>query len=63
MLANEVLRKKARSSGIPFWMIAAEMGISEPTMTRLLRRELPEVEQRKILDIVADLARRKEETS
>lgn len=60
MLANESLRKKAKKSGIPLWMIAEEMGVSEPTMTRLLRRELPEKEQRKILNIVADLARRKE---
>ena len=60
MLANDELRKTARRFGVPLWMVAAEMGISEPTMTRRLRRELPEAEQRKILNIVSDLAQRKE---
>lgn len=60
MLANNELRQKARSYGVPLWMLAVELGISEPTMTRRLRQELPVKEKAKMLAIVEDLARRKE---
>lgn len=60
MLANNELRQKARSCGVPLWMIAVELGISEPTMTRRLRRELPAKEKEKLLAVVANLAQKKE---
>ena len=60
MLANSELRKAARSCGVPLWMLAAELGISEPTMTRRLRQELPTKEREKLLSIVVDIAKRKE---
>lgn len=60
MLANNELRQKARSYGVPLWMLAVELGISEPTMTRRLRQELPVKEKAKMLAIVENLARRKE---
>lgn len=44
--ANQVVRKAARVAGIPLWMIAAEVGVSEPTLLRWLRFPLsPEREQ------------------
>lgn len=60
MLANYELRQKARSCGVPLWMLAVELGISEPTMTRRLRQELSERDKEKLLRIVADIAQRKE---
>lgn len=59
-MRNLAIREEAKSSGVRFWEIAEAMGVSEATVTRMLRRELPEVERRKILNVVADLARRKE---
>ena len=60
MLANNELRQKARSYGVPLWMLAAELGISEPTMTRRLRLELPAKDREKLIAIVVDIAKRKE---
>lgn len=60
MLANKELRQKARSCGVPLWMLAVELGISEPTMTRRLRQELSVRDKEKLLAMVADIARRKE---
>lgn len=59
-MRNLAIREAAKSNGVRFWEIAEAMGVSEATVTRMLRRELPEAEQRKILGIVADIARRKE---
>lgn len=55
--ANQDLRNAARDAGVPLWAIADVLHISEPTMTRKLRRELPEKEKRKILDIISALAK------
>lgn len=59
--ANNDLRMKAKEAGVRFWEIADEMKISEPTMTRILRYELPEQEKEKILRIIEDLAAKKKE--
>jgi len=40
--ANQDLRNAARDAGVPLWAIADVLHISEPIMTRKLRRELPE---------------------
>ena len=39
---NQVIRREARACNVPLWRIAVRLGISEPTMTRRLRTELPE---------------------
>lgn len=51
-MANMQIRLAARGAGVPLWRIAQEMGISEPTITRKLRKELPEEEQARILTII-----------
>lgn len=51
-MANKNIRLAARGAGVPLWRIAQELGISEPTITRKLRRELPEEEQQRILAII-----------
>ena len=40
--ANQDLRNAAKAAKVPLWRIAEKLGCSEPTMTRKLRRELPE---------------------
>ncbi len=54
-MANEQIRKAARTAGIPLWRIAVAMGISEPTLTRWLRVPLTTDKKRKILVLISKL--------
>ena len=53
---NRRIKREARASGVALWKIAKRMQISEPTMTRLMREELPEEKQKQILSIIAELS-------
>ena len=55
-MQNLDLRKSAKAAGIPLWRIAEALEISEPTMTRKLRHELPENEKKQLLDLIKQLA-------
>lgn len=57
IMCNMDLRQKAKEKGVFFWQIAAELGVSEPTMTRRLRFELPEQEKQKYLSIINKLSK------
>lgn len=54
--ANRELRNAAKTAKVPLWAIADVLQISEPTMTRKLRRELPEKEKQQLLEIIEQLA-------
>ena len=56
-MQNLDLRKSAKAAGIPLWRIADAIGVSEPTMTRKLRHELPGNEKKQLLDLIKQLAR------
>lgn len=55
-MKNLDFRKSAKAAGIPLWRIAEALGISEPTMTRKLRHELPEAEKQRLLNLIEQLA-------
>ena len=55
-MANLEIRKMAKENGISLWMIADRLGISEPTMTRLMRKELSEPKRQEIIDVINDLS-------
>lgn len=55
--ANQELRNAAKTAKVPLWAIADVLQISEPTMTRKLRRELDEDEKARILGIISALAK------
>ena len=55
---NEEIRNAAKKNGIFLWQIAEILGVSEPTMTRKMRRELSDNEKLKILSIIEDLAKK-----
>lgn len=57
---NQEIRKTAREKNVSLWEIADELKISEPTMTRKLRHELPEAEKTKILALIDKIAERRE---
>lgn len=55
MLNNQEVRLMARGAGVPLWKIADALHVSEPTLTRKLRKELPESEKARILAIIEQL--------
>jgi len=61
MSANSELRRFAKAKGVSLWQIAEALNISEPTMTRKLRRELPDDEKAKIRVIITQLAEQREQ--
>lgn len=60
MQANLEIRSSAKKVGVKLWEVAEAIGISDGMLSRKLRRELPEAEQRKILCIVEMIAQSKE---
>lgn len=57
MRANQDIRQEAKKSSVTLWQIAEILKISEPTITRKLRKELPEEEKAEIFAIIQDLKR------
>lgn len=60
MLANTDIRTTAKEKKVRFWEVAEYLKISEPTMTRKLRKELPDIEKQEIFKIIDDIAAEKE---
>ena len=54
-MQNVTIREQAKACNIRLWEIAEALGISEATMVRRMRRELPEAEQSRICCIINDL--------
>ena len=57
-MANQDIRRYAKQNGVKLWQIASVKGISEPTMTRLLRTELSDDEKATFRRIIDELAAR-----
>lgn len=57
MKANMKIREKARSSGVRLWQIADTLGMQESFFSKKLRKELPEDEQKRILNIIDAMAK------
>lgn len=55
-MANQGIRSYAKQKGVKLWQIAAVKGVSEPTITRLLRCELSETEKEEIKRIIDEIA-------
>lgn len=60
MLANADIRTTAQEKGVRLWEIAEYLKISDPTMTRKLRKELSEKEKAVYFDIIEKLAAEKQ---
>lgn len=54
---NEDVRKLARERGIKLWEIAEKLGCADATLSRKLRRELPESEKKAVIDIIMELSK------
>ena len=57
---NQDIRDAAKKSGIKLWQIADKLGIWDATLSRKLRKELPQEEKEKIIGIIAELAKEAE---
>ena len=54
-MKNQRIREAAAAAGVKLWQIAEACGLSDGNFSRKLRRELPEKEQERILQIVDEL--------
>ena len=62
MLANSDIRSTAKTKGVWLWEIAEFLKVSDPTMTRMLRRELPNEEKQRFLSIIEEIASKRGQT-
>lgn len=60
-MANKEVRRAARIADVPIWKIAYALGISEPTIFRWLRTELPEEKKRAMLEAIDKLSKEENE--
>lgn len=59
MLCNTDIRTSAKDNCVFLWEVAARLKISEPTMTRKLRRELSAEEKQRIFSLIDEIAAEK----
>ena len=59
--ANSEIRSECRKHSIKLWELAGWIGVSESTMTRKLRQELPSEQRDHILNMIYKLAEHKAE--
>ena len=59
-MANIRIKAYAKEHKVYLWEVAMKMNISEPTMNRMLRTELPEDKSSKIMHYIDEIAREKE---
>ena len=55
-MCNADIRAVAKQNGVYLYAIADKLGVSEPTMTRLMRRELPEEKKTQLKEIITEIA-------
>ena len=51
-MQNCDIRAMAKEAGVTFWQIADVLGVSEPTMTRMMRRPLNDTNRLRIVDAI-----------
>lgn len=56
-MANAKIREAAARAGVRLWQIAARLNINDGNFSRKLRVELPDDEQKRILEIIEELSK------
>lgn len=51
-MRNKEIRNEMKQKGITQWKLGELLGVSENTVNRKLRKELPEEEKQKILEVI-----------
>jgi hypothetical protein len=54
-MANYRIRNALLKNNVKHWQLAERMGITEFSLSRKLRRELPKEEQKKIIDLIESI--------
>ncbi len=57
---NQDIRNAAKKADVKLWQIAEKLGIWDATLSKKLRKELPQEEKEKIFGIIAELAKEAE---
>ena len=53
---NLEIRRKLKETKVMQWQVADKLGVSEMTLVRKLRYELPEEEKQKIFSVIEEIA-------
>lgn len=56
-MKNQDVRRTAAGAGVKLWQIAEALGISDCSLSRKLRKELPSEEKEHIFSIIRELSR------
>ena len=59
MRNNETVRKTARKAGVYLWEIGAQLGVSENTVIRWLRKPLDNAKEILLLSAISEVAAQK----
>lgn len=54
-MCNKDIKQLLKSKGIYQWQLADRLGISEPTITRWFRRELPQEKKKHIIKVIKEM--------
>ncbi len=54
---NQDIRRSAAGAGVRLWQIADELGIADCSLSRKLRKELPQEEKKRIFAIIERLSK------
>ena len=53
-MQNVDIKLRLRGAGLPLWKLASILGVSEMTVTRMFRTELPQERKEQILTIIKE---------
>lgn len=53
---NQDIRRTAAGAGVKLWQIADALGIADCSLSRKLRKELPQEEKNRIFGIIQELS-------
>ena len=56
-MTNQDIRRTAAGAGVKLWQIADALGIADCSLSRKLRKELPQEEKEQIFEIIKDLSK------
>lgn len=55
-MENLEIRRKLKETKVMQWQVADKLGVSEMTLVRKLRYELPEAEKQKIFSVIEEIS-------
>lgn len=56
-MTNQDIRRTAAGAGVKLWQIADELGIADCSLSRKLRKELPQEDKARIFSIIERLSK------